>query len=111
MVMQRGFQAPTDLVDAVAYQEGAIVSQAIVKAGGGTVTLFAFDAGEGLSEHTAPYDALVLALDGSATVSVAGASHRLNDGQIVLLPANIPHAVATDQRFKMLLIMMRQGGE
>ncbi|MDH3427210.1 MAG: cupin domain-containing protein [Gemmatimonadota bacterium] len=111
MVMQRGFQAPTDLVDAVAYQEGAIVSQAIVKAGGGTVTLFAFDAGEGLSEHTAPYDALVLALDGSATVSVAGASHRLNDGQIVLLPANIPHAVAADQRFKMLLIMMRQGGE
>ena len=98
---------PADLVDVVRYQSGAVVSQALVKEKGGTVTVFAFDAGEGLSEHTAPFDALILILDGWATVTVAGIAHSMHTGQIVRLPADIPHAVQADEPFKMLLIMMR----
>lgn len=101
---------PADLAEAISYQDGAIVSQTLMKAKGGTVTLFAFDDGEGLSEHTAPYDALVLAVDGSATVAVAGEGHQIYSGQIVLLPAGVPHSIQADDRFKMLLIMMRSAG-
>lgn len=100
-------RTPTDLVDLVRYQTGAVVSQALVKEKGGTVTAFAFDAGEGLSEHTAPFDALLLILDGWATVTVAGIAHSMHTGQIIRLPADIPHAVQADEPFKMLLIMMR----
>lgn len=102
---------PADLADSISYQDGAVVSQALMKAKGGTVTMFAFDGGEGLSEHTAPYDALVLAVDGSATVAVAGEGHQICSGQIVLLPAGVPHSIQADDRFKMLLIMMRAAKE
>jgi len=107
MIPRVSLEAPADLANAISYQDGAIVSQALMKAKGGTVTLFAFDGGEGLSEHTAPYDALVLAVDGSATVAVGGKSHQISLGQIVLFPAGVPHSIQADDRFKMLLIMMR----
>jgi len=101
-------ETPASLVDVVRYQTGAVVSQALIKEKGGTVTAFAFDAGEGLSEHTAPFDALVLALDGWATVTVAGIAHTMHTGQIIRLPADIPHAIQADEPFKMLLVMMRK---
>ena len=99
--------APTDAAELVAYQGGAVVSRTLVKKPVGTVTLFAFDAGQGLSEHTAPYDALVHVLDGRASVSIGGHPHDVAAGQILLLPANVPHALHAPERFKMLLTMIR----
>ena len=89
------------------YQPGAVVSRTLVKKETGTVTAFAFDAGEGLSEHTTPFDALVVLIDGEAEISIAGQSHRLTAGQLLRLPAGRPHAVRAVTRFKMLLIMIR----
>jgi quercetin dioxygenase-like cupin family protein len=89
------------------YQAGAVVSRTIVKKETGTVTAFAFDAGEGLSEHTTPFDALVVLIDGEAEISIAGQSHRVTAGQLLRLPASRPHAVRAVTRFKMLLIMIR----
>ena len=89
------------------YQEGSIVSRVLLKNKGGTVTLFAFDKGEGLSEHTAPFDALVVNVDGEADISIAGESFRLRQGETITLPANRPHAVRAESRFKMILIMIR----
>ena len=93
--------------DLVAFQPGAVVSRTLVKKPAGTVTAFAFDAGEGLSEHTAPFDALVLDLIGEAEISISGDSHRVSAGQLVRLPAGQPHAVKAITPFKMLLIMIR----
>jgi quercetin dioxygenase-like cupin family protein len=98
---------PAALGDLVQYQDGAVVSHALVKEKTGTVTLFAFDAGESLSEHTAPFDALLLIVDGRATVTIDGSAHAMSAGEIVRLPANVPHAVSADEAFKMLLIMIR----
>jgi len=95
------------LIDLLQYQDDSIVSRVLLKNKGGTVTLFAFDEGEGLSEHTAPFDALVVLTDGQATVEVAGDSFTLNQGETIILPANRPHAVKATSRFKMLLIMIR----
>jgi quercetin dioxygenase-like cupin family protein len=89
------------------YQDGAIVSRVLLKNKGGTVTMFAFDLGEGLSEHTAPFDALVVVTDGEADVEIAGESFKLQQGETIILPANQPHAVRAATRFKMLLIMIR----
>lgn len=89
------------------YQEGAIVSRQIVKAETGNVTLFAFDTGQELSEHTAPFDALVHVLEGRAEVSIAGQPHSLAAGEAILMPADVPHAVRAPERFKMLLTMIR----
>ena len=83
------------------------MSNTLVKKEKGTVTLFAFDAGEGLSEHTAPFDALVQVVDGEADVSVGAEKHQVSKGEVLLLPADIPHAVQATQRFKMLLTMIR----
>ena len=91
----------------VNYQDGAVVSRTLLKGPAGSVTAFAFDAHQELSEHTAPYDALVLVLDGEAEVRVSGASHRMLTGDVLLLPANEPHAVKATQRFKMILTMLR----
>jgi quercetin dioxygenase-like cupin family protein len=91
------------------YQGGAIVSRVLLKNKGGTVTLFAFDRGEGLSEHTAPFDALVLVVDGEAEVEIAGEAYRVAQGETITLPANIPHAVRAATRFKMMLTMIRAG--
>ena len=95
------------IVDLVSYQAGAIVSRIVVRGETGNVTLFAFDAGQELSEHTAPYDALVQGLDGEATVTIAGRPHRLRAGEMVLMPAHQPHAVKALTPFKMLLTMIR----
>jgi quercetin dioxygenase-like cupin family protein len=100
---------PADLAGLVDYQDGAVVSRALVKDKAGTVTVFAFDAGEALSEHETPYDALLHVLEGQAVVTIAGEPHTLASGRIVRLPANVPHAVRAEQRFKMLLIMIRSG--
>ena len=96
-----------DLVDLVQYQDGAIVSRVLAKGPSGTVTAFAFDVGQGLSEHEAPFDALLQVFDGAATVTIAGVAHQLISGQIIRLPANVPHAVDASSRFKMLLVMLR----
>jgi quercetin dioxygenase-like cupin family protein len=101
-----GVMTMSELVD---YQAGAVVSRSLVKKETGSVTAFAFDAGEGLSEHTAPFDALVVVIAGEAEISIAGASHRLTAGQLLRLPAGQPHAVKARTRFKMLLIMIRGG--
>jgi quercetin dioxygenase-like cupin family protein len=94
--------------DMVAYQPGAVVSRTLVKKNAGTVTLFAFDAGQGLSEHTAPFDALVEILDGEAELAIGGKLVVARAGQAVLMPANTPHAVNARTPFKMLLIMVRE---
>jgi len=89
------------------YQPGAVVSRTIVKKPAGTVTAFAFDAGEGLSEHTAQFDALVIGVDGKALFTIEGAPHPIGAGEVLLLPAGKPHAMKTEERFKMLLVMIR----
>jgi quercetin dioxygenase-like cupin family protein len=95
------------LADLVSYQDGSVVSRQITKAEAGNVTLFAFDAGQELSEHTAPFDALVEILDGEAEISISGMSYALNAGDAIVMPANQPHAVKGTKRFKMLLTMIR----
>lgn len=90
------------------FQEHAIVSRILAKTGGGNVTLFAFDAGEGLSEHTAPFDALVIGVEGEAEVMLAGRQHLVGEGDALLMPANTPHAIQPRARFKMLLVMLRE---
>ncbi len=96
-----------ELVQMAAYQEGSVVSRQITKAEAGNVTLFAFDAGQELSEHTAPFDALVHILDGEAEVYISGQLFNLKTGQAIVLPAGKPHALKAPQRFKMLLTMIR----
>lgn len=93
--------------DLVAFQPGAVVSRTLVKKPTGTVTAFAFDAGEGLSEHTAPFDALLLSLHGEAEISISGTPHRVALGDLLRLPAGEPHAIKAITPFKMLLIMIR----
>ena len=95
------------LKDLVSYQEGSVVSRQITKADAGNVTLFAFDAGQELSEHTAPFDALIHILEGEAEVRITGKPYDLRDGDVIVMPANEPHAVKAVQRFKMLLTMIR----
>ncbi|HLA18057.1 MAG TPA: cupin domain-containing protein [Dehalococcoidia bacterium] len=94
-------------VELVDYQDAAVVSRMLLKGPAGSVTAFALDVHQELSEHTAPYDALLLILDGEAEVRVAGVSHQLVTGDVLLLPANEPHAVKATKRFKMILTMMR----
>jgi quercetin dioxygenase-like cupin family protein len=91
----------------VAYQTGAIVSKTLVDKPTGTVTLFAFDKGQGLSEHTAPFDALVLVLEGEAEVAISRIPQKVKSGEMIIMPANIPHALKAIQRFKMLLVMIK----
>jgi len=95
------------LIDLLQYQEGSIVSRVLLKNKGGSVTLFAFDEGEGLSEHTAPFDALVLVLDGESNIQIGSEPFTVRKGQTITLPANRPHAVRALTKFKMLLIMIR----
>lgn len=94
-------------LDLIAYQEGAVVSREIVKGKTGTVTLFAFDGGQGLSEHTSPYDALVHILEGEAEIAIAGEKFLPSGGSMILMPANEPHALHAKTRFKMILTMIR----
>ncbi len=96
-----------ELSGLIDYQEGAVVSRTIIDKATGTCTLFAFDGGQGLSEHTAPFDALVYILDGEAEVTISGKSLHLKDGDMVIMPANEPHALLAIKRFKMMLVMIR----
>jgi quercetin dioxygenase-like cupin family protein len=98
---------PISLNNLVEYQPGSVVSNTLVKKDKGTITLFAFDRGEGLSEHTAPFDALVQVVDGEADITVGDASHCVTNGEVLLLPAGIPHSVQATSNFKMLLTMIR----
>lgn len=91
----------------VDYQGGSIVSREIIKKPTGTVTLFAFDRDQGLSEHTAPFDALVCVLDGEAEITISGNPHHLKEGDMITMPGGQPHALKALQRFKMMLIMIR----
>ena len=96
-----------NVVDLVDYQEGSVVSRTIMDKGTGTVTLFAFGEGQGLSEHTAPFDALVYLLDGEAEIIISGKTLRLSKDEMVIMPANEPHALKAIKRFKMMLVMIR----
>ncbi len=98
---------PVMLVDLIEYQEGSVVSRTIIDKETATVTLFAFDEGQGLSEHTAPFDALVHTLDGEVEVTISGKKFPLKKGEMIIMPANQPHALKAIKRFKMLLIMIR----
>ena len=95
------------LVDLVEYQEGSVVSRTIIGKKTGTVTLFAFGEGQGLSEHTAPFDALVHILDGEAEIAISGKPFHLKEGEMIIMPANEPHVLKAVTKFKMLLIMVR----
>src|SRR5579864_6316090 len=95
------------LIDLVDYQEGSVVSRTVVNRAKGTVTLFAFDEGEGISEHTAPFDAIAHVLEGESEITVSGKSLRTTAGEAVLLPANQPHSLKALNKFKMLLTMIR----
>jgi len=96
-----------DLVSLVEYADDSIVSREVAHNDAGTVTLFAFDAGQGLSEHQAPFDALVQVLDGEATLVIGGKRVRTRAGELTVMPANVPHAVEARKRFKMMLVMLR----
>ena len=100
---------PTQLAELVDYQLDAVVSKTIIEKQTGTVTLFAFDRGQGLSEHTAPFDAMVQVLDGEVEIRISGKPHRVNQGQIIIMPADEPHALKALAPFKMLLTMIRSG--
>jgi quercetin dioxygenase-like cupin family protein len=91
----------------IAYQEGSVVSRTLIDKKTGTVTLFAFDAGQGLSEHTAPYDAMVYVFDGEVEVKIAGKPVPLKQGEMTIMPANQPHALTAKTKFKMLLVMIK----
>lgn len=95
------------LKELVDYQEGSVVSKEIIKKDTGTITLFAFDKGQGLSEHTAPFDALVNVLDGQAEVKISGKPYILKAGELTIMPANKPHSVQAIERFKMLLVLIK----
>ena len=96
--------ALSDLID---YQAGSVVSRAVIDKTAGTVTLFAFDEGQGLSEHTAPYDALVHVFDGEAKIVISGNPTRVKKGEVIVMPANKPHALKAITKLKMLLVMVR----
>ncbi len=100
-----------ELGSLVSYQAGTVVSRTIIDKAAGTVTLFAFDKGEGLSEHTAPYDALVHVIDGQAAIIISGKELYLKTGEAVIMPANEPHALKATERFKMMLVMIRGNGK
>jgi len=99
-----------ELISLVDYADDAIVSRTIADGEAGTITLFAFDAGQGLSEHSAPFEAIVHVLDGRAELTIAGKTVSVGAGQVAVMPADVPHSVRASQRFKMLLIMLRAGG-
>ncbi len=95
------------LVDLIEYQAGAVVSKTLIDKRTGTLTLFAFDKDQGLSEHTAPFDAVVFVFDGEAEVTIAGKPVRVKSGEMVIMPANKPHALRAISAFKMMLVMIR----
>jgi len=97
----------TNLAGCIDYQADAVVSKTLIKKETGTVTVFAFDQGQGLSEHTAPFDAMVSVIDGQAEITIAGTAVDVKKGEMVIMPANKPHALKALERFKMMLIMIK----
>jgi len=97
----------SSMKDMVVYQDGSIVSKEIIKKPTGTVTVFAFDQDQGLSEHTAPFDALVYVLDGETEITISGKPHHLKEGDMIIIPGGEPHSLKAVRRFKMLLVMIR----
>ena len=97
----------SNLDEMLEYQEGSVVSRALINKDQGTVTLFSFDKDEGLSEHSAPFDALVYVFDGKAKITISKVDYILNKGQMIVMPANEPHALKALERFKMMLIMIK----
>jgi quercetin dioxygenase-like cupin family protein len=97
-----------NIQEMIDYQEGSIVSRTLIEKTTGTVTLFAFDAGQGLSEHTAPFDAMVHIVDGAAEIIISGKSYHVKSGEMIIMPANEPHALTANERFKMILTMIRK---
>ena len=96
-----------NLADFVEYQQGSVVSKEIISKKAGTVTLFSFDKGQGLSEHTAPFDALVYVFDGTVEITISGKPLTLKAGEMVIMPANAPHALKALEKFKMMLVMIK----
>jgi quercetin dioxygenase-like cupin family protein len=107
MVTEKFFANSASLSGLVDYQEGAVVSRTLIDKKTGTVTLFAFDANQGLSEHISPFDAIVHVFDGEAEVTISGNPIRLKAGELTIMPAGKPHALKAISRFKMMLIMIR----
>ena len=103
----KGVMTPQSINDAIHYQEDAVVSRELLRKTTGTVTLFAFDTNQGLSEHTAPYDAFVMITEGQAEVTVSGVKHAMQAGDMLLLPANSPHALQAIEPFSMVLTMIK----
>jgi len=100
-------QKVSNVKDMVTYQDGSIVSKEIIKKPTGTVTIFAFDQDQGLSEHTAPFDAMVYVLDGEAEILISGEAHQLRKGEMIIMPGGKPHALRAVKRFKMMLVMVK----
>jgi len=108
--MEKSNKLPTQaakLTDLIDYQEASVVSRTLIDKKAGTVTLFAFDEQQGLSEHTAPYDTLVQIIDGEAEITIQNKTHHLKEGEMIIMPANKPHALKATKRFKMLLTMIK----
>jgi quercetin dioxygenase-like cupin family protein len=104
----KGLKATTlRISELIEYQKGAVVSRELIRKKTGTVTLFSFDRGQGLSEHTAPFDALVQIIDGAAQVRISGKPHLVKNGELIILPAGKPHSLLALRRFKMMLVMIR----
>lgn len=97
----------TGMKDMVAYQDGSVISREIIKKPSGNVTVFAFDEGQGLSEHTAPFDALVYVLEGETEISISGKPYKLGEGDTIIMPGGEPHALRAVKRFKMMLAMIK----
>ena len=106
-VLESCLAKPSALAGLVSYADGSIVSKTIIDKSVGTITLFAFDKGQKLSEHTTPYDAVVQVIDGTVDLTISGNLVNVSEGQIIIMPASVPHAVTAREKFKMLLIMIR----
>jgi quercetin dioxygenase-like cupin family protein len=96
-----------NLIDFINYQDDSVVSREIIKRPTGTITVFAFDEGQGLSEHTAPFDAFVYVLDGEVEIRITGKPNLLKQGEMIIMPADQPHSLKAIKRFKMMLVMIR----
>jgi len=98
---------PFHLSDNISYAIGSVASKTLLKKESGNITLFSFEQGQGLSEHTAPFDAVVLILDGTAEITISGTAKTVEEGELLIMPANVPHALQAVERFKMLLVMIK----
>jgi len=106
-ILKECLGSPQDLSSLVSYADDSVVSKTIINKDVGTVTLFAFDKGQSLSEHTSPYDAIVEVVDGKATLNIDGKDVEVSAGQLIIMPGNVPHSVNANEKFKMVLIMIR----